>query len=232
MNDILKQLFKKHPFSESNTNKLVIGSKNVAVMLKNGQIGVCSTLGKRINQPADEVLRNPDFNLYEHRILVNAWVNACANYSMNICDNSDIYNAIDFRNYTSIVMVGYFKSLMSKLNGSRIKVTVFDLNEEDKPVEPLQNQIESIRNANCIILTATTLANSTYYNIISNASDTSDIFILGPSTPLSPLVFEHLPITGLFGARFKPFDYSVLNSIAQGGGTRSFLSKMEKVWVK
>ncbi|MFP4557741.1 MAG: Rossmann-like domain-containing protein [Bacteroidales bacterium] len=209
----------------------MIGSKNVAVMLTNGQIGVCSTLGKEINQPAEDILKKPDFTSYEHRILVNAWVNACANYNMSICGNSDIYNAINLSSYSNIVMVGYFKSLIQKLSDSNIKVTVFDLNEEDKPVEPIQNQKESIRNAECIILTATSLANSTYSSILSNVSASSNTFILGPSTPLSPLMFEHLPITGLFGARFKPFDYNVLNSIAQGGGTRSFLDRMEKVWV-
>jgi len=230
MNDILKQLFNHHPYKQNELKELVFGDKNVAVMLSNGAIGVCSTLCHSFKHRED-ILGNPDFTNYEHRVLVNAWVNANSNYIYPIQGHSDIFDAFDFTEYSQVVMVGYFGSLAQKLQEQNVNLKVFDLDEHEKPVEPLQNLKATLEKADVVILTATSISNNTFNGLIDNVSSHGKIFILGPSTPITPFLFSLPTIAGLFGAQFQPFDYEVLNAISGGGGTRSFLNRMEKVFL-
>jgi hypothetical protein len=228
--DLLYELFQKYPYSSESFQKMVCGEKNVAIMLNDGNIGVCSTLCNTIVCDT-KTLENPDFTNYHHRILINAWVNACANNNITPSGNNDIFDAINFTSFKHVVMVGYFGSLTKKLLDIGINLSVFDLNEEDKPVEPLKNLSTGIQKADAIILTATSISNNTFNELIGIVPNHSKVFILGPSTPLSPFMFRNPVIAGLFGARFDPFDHEVLKAIEQGGGTRSFLGRMQKIYI-
>jgi uncharacterized protein (DUF4213/DUF364 family) len=164
--------------------------------------------------------------------VVNAWVNSNINYSEPTNGEADIFDAIDFSAFKSLVMIGYFGSLVQKFVDKGIKITVFDLNEQDVPVEPIAHQKESIANADGIILTSTTLANNTFPNLISYTNSHSKVYMLGPSTPLTRQIMDmHSSVSGLFGAKFTPFDSDVLHQIEKGGGTRTFLHRMEKVYM-
>ncbi|PKP35115.1 MAG: hypothetical protein CVT98_10365, partial [Bacteroidetes bacterium HGW-Bacteroidetes-15] len=167
MKDILKELFQIYPFHPLKIHQVAIGEKNVAIMTSNGSIGVCSTLGTRIEESTNSILSNPDFLNIKHRIIVNAWVNAHCNYESKISGTSDISDAIDFSTSDNIVMVGYFGSLAQKLEQKKVKITIFDLNEEDKPVEPISHQKDALKNSKCLILTATSIFNLTYLDLLS-----------------------------------------------------------------
>jgi uncharacterized protein (DUF4213/DUF364 family) len=228
--DLLSFLFLKYPYTPEKLKKMVCGEKNVAIMLDNGSIGVCSTLCNTV-ECAFKILENPDFTNYHHRIIINAWVNAFANNSVTPSGTNDIFDAIDFTRFEHVVMVGYFGSLSKKLMDIGINLSVFDLNEEDKPVEPLKNLASGIQKADAVILTATSISNNTFNELVGIVSTNSKVFILGPSTPLSTFMFSNPVISGLFGARFEPFDHEVLQAIEQGGGTRSFLGRMQKIYI-
>lgn len=232
MRDILKELYANFPYSKNQVKSFAVGQKYVAVMLTNGNIGVSATLMNSIKSSPHSMLSNPNFSNYEHRIVVNAWVNANINYSEPTNGKADIFDAIDFSAFKSLVMVGYFGSLVQKFVDKGIKITVFDLNEQDVPVEPIAHQKESIANADGIILTATTLANNTFPNLISYTNSHTKVYMLGSSTPLTRQIMDmHSGVLGLFGAKFTPYDSEVLHRIEQGGGTRTFLHRMEKVYL-
>jgi hypothetical protein len=231
MSDILSKLFNKYPFNSSQVEQAITGKKCLAIMLKNGNIGVCSTLCNTIAEPIEEILSKANLSNYHHRIAVNTWVNACTNYTLEPSGLGDISSVINFTEVHNLVMIGYFGSLANRLkqNGTRLKI--FDYNEEHGITEPMEKQVEEISQAQAIILTSTSIANNTFTNIVKTAKPTCNIYMLGPSTPLSGEMFNNPNIAGLFGARFKPFDFDVLNAIANGGGTRSFLDRMEKVFI-
>jgi len=228
--DLLQLLFLNYPYSEDLLQQMICGEKNVAFMLSNGNIGVCSTLCHSI-EVDERILKKPNFSKYDHRIVVNAWVNAFINSNIVPTGNSDIFDAIDFTIFKHVVMIGYFGSLSQKLMQSGINLSVFDLDEENKPVKPINKQKSVIQTADAVILTATSLSNNTFQPLINIVPSIAKVYILGPSTPLSQLFFNYPQIEGLFGARFKPFQIEVLESIRKGGGTRSFLEYMEKVFV-
>ena len=208
----------------------MFGAKDVGIMLSNGNIGVCSTLCHTI-EGNYSALEKPNFSNYSHRVVVNAWVNANVNYTHTQLGNNDIYEAVNFGDFENLCMVGYFGSLAERLESKGIKVKAFDLDEYNKPVEPLKNQKEELMLADAVILTATSLSNLTFANLISFIPQNAKVYLLGPSTPLSTMLFNFPNIAGMFGAQFNPFDHAVLDAIEQGGGTRSFLSRMKKVYV-
>jgi uncharacterized protein (DUF4213/DUF364 family) len=230
MNDILKFLFEQCPFEPCKLKATAIGDKYVGIMLQDGNIGVCAALNQLISELPVEVLSNPNLKKYEHRVIVNAWVNACLNYTQKPTGNGDIFEAVHFDAFETIVMVGYFGSLASKFYEKGLKLTIFDLNEHEEPVEPIDNQKQYLQKADCLILTSSSLANDTYQNLLCNINAKCKVYLLGPSTPFTNILVDKLAITGLFGARFMPFDSDVLQVIEQGKGTKSFLGRMEKVY--
>jgi len=227
--DILQQLFQKHPFNSAHLKEIICNPKHCAIILNNGNIGVCSTLGVSLLNDLS-IFINPDFNRIDHRIMVSAWVNACSNYTLKPSGEGDIFNGIDFSNYGNIVMIGYFGSLADKFKGKGIDVTIFDLDPIDKPVAPIESQKFHLSKANAVILTATAISNGTFHDLMEKSKENADIFILGPSTPLDSLLLMPPKVKALFGTRFNPNDDVVIDIIRKGGGTKSFLPFIKKVY--
>jgi len=228
-NDILQQLLGKHPYNPENLSEIICNPKHCTILLTNGNIGVCSTLGVSLIDDA-EILFKPDFTRIDHRIMVNAWVNACANYTLSPSGEGDIFNAVDFSAYHNVVMIGYFGSLSDKFKGKGIDVTIFDLDPTDKPVVPIKTQKHHLSGADAVILTATSISNLTFNDLMENTAGSADVFILGPSTPLDGLLLTYPKVKALFGTRFSPADTNVLDIIRKGGGTKSFLPFIKKVY--
>jgi uncharacterized protein (DUF4213/DUF364 family) len=229
-NDILEHLYKKYPFDENNLTRLVCGSKHCGVELKNGNIGICSTLGVAINGDKN-ILANPDFTRIEHRIMVNAWVNACANYALPAKGEGDVFDAIDFTRYRNIVMIGYFCSLSAKFQKAGIPLTIFDLDPIDKPVAPIETQQLHLAKADVVILTATTISNMTFTELMGNVSHAADVLVLGPSTNLDSDLLHYPKVKALFGSRFAPFDSASLDLIEKGECTKKIMPFIKKVYL-
>jgi uncharacterized protein (DUF4213/DUF364 family) len=231
MIDILKVLFQECPFDKKIVKSITVGERHVCILLNNGNIGVCATLGEKLADQPIEILLNPNFLNINHRIIVNAWINACGNYNNALSGNNDIFEAIDFKEVKNLVMIGYFGSLAQKFIDKNINISIFDLDPDDKPVEPIHNQADALKSANCVIITSTTLANNTYADIISQVKPECKTYFLGPSTPLLLSMFNLPSVAGIFGSRFNKFDYQVLSAIENGGGARSFLNRMQKAYI-
>lgn len=228
-NDILHQLFAKYPFNQANLTEILFGDNHCAIRLANGNIGVCSTLGTKLIADVS-ILSNPDFNCIEHRIIVNAWVNANANYTLKPNGVGNIFDAIDFSKYENIVMIGYFESLANKFNDKGIDVSIFDLDSVEKPVESIENQREYLSKADAVVLTATSIFNMTYEKVLVESNPNADIFVLGPSTPVDILMFSDSRVKILFGTQFNKDDLRVLEIIRLGGAAKTFLPLAKKVY--
>ncbi|MEA3444462.1 MAG: DUF364 domain-containing protein, partial [Bacteroidota bacterium] len=72
------------------------------------------------------------------------------------------------------------------------------------------------------ILTSTSLFNASFSNVISATSKNCDIFMLGPSSIMSPEMLQYQNIKMIFGTTFNKDDSRILNILKEGGGTRSF----------
>ncbi len=72
-------------------------------------------------------------------------------------------------------------------------------------------------------MTSTSVFNNTFHEIIKHTPDHCDIFMLGPSSIMTPDLFQYRNIKVICGSVFEKSDYSVLNIIENNGGTKDFL---------
>lgn len=231
MQEPLTHFYSKYGFNPASIKQLVCGEIYVGLMLDNGNVGVCSTLQKKVNLKMHD-LEPVDLENTTHRIVLTAYYNALLNYSNQYSGTSDIFDEIDFRKYNNIVMVGYFQSLLNKFQRENIDIAVFDHMVSEPMILDPQKQQEFNRKADAIILTGTSIFNETFPTIVGWAKTGCDIFVLGPSTILHPDMFLYGNINVLFGALFEKNDIRPLQVIGQGKGTRDFLPLMKKVYLK
>jgi uncharacterized protein (DUF4213/DUF364 family) len=228
MKDPVLALSESFPYDPEKILASSRGAAYISIMLANGRIGVCSTL----SQPVETdplLLVKPDLKRPDHRMLVTAFANAHVNYTQNNLESGDIFDRIDFKKKKQTLMVGYFPPLAEKFRKDGIFFTAFDEQKNLPELTPQSQFEEKIGLSDCVIITSTTLINSTLTRILSLISPGTETYLLGPSTPLYPDLKEHYPITGLYGMTFNPYDFEVLDMISKGLGTQAFGKKGKKV---
>ncbi|QKG80443.1 Rossmann-like domain-containing protein [Tenuifilum thalassicum] len=226
--DILEKLFAKAnqqiPYKDIT---FTLGDKYVAAQCPDGNIGVCATLGTKVREQNSDGIT---FESQNNRILANAYVNSVLNYRVKFDGTGDIFNAVEFKDFNNVVMIGYFGSLVEKLKSKGVSPYVFDIDQHEAPVLPMEVQAKYLSHADCIILTSTSISNNTFYGIVKSTPEHCSIFMLGPSTPLDDFMFSIPKIKGLFGSIFPNNNTETLHLIAQGVGTRGFMHNMQKVF--
>lgn len=228
MQEPILHFYTKYGINTSEIQEIVCGRKYVALLLKNGNIGVCATLNSEVNVQIEDL---NDFNvdLPSHRIVVTAYFNALFNYDRVYAKQLDIFDEIDFNKYKNIIMIGYFGSLTDKFKKESINLSVFDLKNNGSHLVDIQKQNEFLKKADIVILTSTSVQNNTFVNIINSTTDNCKIFTLGPSTILHPDMFCYHNIHTIFGSIFNSNDKELLDIVGSGGGTKRFLHLMNKV---
>ena len=230
MQEPIEYFFEKYGIDLKSINQIICGKKYVAVLLKNGKVGVCATLDNYVNIDVRD-LKIPDIKNIQHRIVINAYYNAVFNYQNEYDTTSDIFDKIDFKKYNKIVMIGFFQSLVKKFENENINLTIFDKAVQNDKLTDMSQQLEEISKADALILSSTSVFNNTFMDLVNATKDTCDIYTLGPSTILNKEMFQYRNIKLLFGSIFEENDVNTLKIIQQGGGTKQFLPFMDKVFL-
>ena len=218
-------------FDRKEIKKIAIGSKYVGVLLDNGNIGVCATLGVDVSVKQSK-FKQPYLVDPSHRLIYNAYLNAKLNYDNNYKTEKDIFDQIDFSSKKNIVMVGYFGPLVKKFQDAGIEMAIFDkVENKAEMLIALELMGEYLSEARTVILTSTSISNGTFESIINLTPNDCDILLLGPSSILHPDMFEYRNINGVFGAVFEKYDHRILKIIEQGKGTKVFLPFGSKVYI-
>lgn len=223
----LKKIFNKYKYNYSEIDQIIVGKRYCAIKLLNGNIGVCATLKKVYDFDLKE-LENPDVNNYNHRLFIAAYYNAKLNYEKYSEKSTDIIKNILNVKYKNIVMIGHFKPILQILEDNNVKVALFDYLNKDARVLPQDQQKSYLKNAQAVILSATSIYNNTFLEITENTSDNCDIFVLGPSSLMHSEIFDYKNIKASFGTIFKNNDQEILEMIRQGDGTRTFMKYATK----
>jgi len=230
MKEPIEYFFEKYGIDLKSINQIICGEKYIAVLLKNGQVGVCATLNNYVNIEARD-LQFADVKNVQHRIVLNAYFNAVFNYQNEYDTTSDIFDKIDFKKYNKIVMTGFFRSLVKKFERENIDLIIFDKAEEDDKLTDMSKQLAEVAKADALILSSTSVFNNTFLDLINATKEKCDVYTLGPSTILSKEMFQYQNLKFLFGSIFEPNDVNTLKIIQQGGGTKQFLPFMDKVYL-
>lgn len=165
MKDPLIYYYEKYGIDQKTIEKIVIGEKYTAVLLNNGNIGVCANLNYK---PDNVSLDNIHPLKPEDRIILTAYYNAYFNYNNDYEYQKDIYDTIDFKRYNNVVMIGYFQSLVEKFRNEKISLKIFDYLTDNKDLTDMSLQKQHVSNADCLIISATTLINNTFTGLISD----------------------------------------------------------------
>jgi len=230
-NDLLNNIYNKRNISLSQIKNIYAGNKYTAIEDISGNIGVCSNLDISVNP--NLLKSNPDFEKVQNRIIVNALVNAIINPYCTADGEGDISEVIDFRNYRKIVMIGYFESLFNRLCNKGVITDVYDRLISDNPnISDIRKMQTTIPLADAIILTATTISNNTFNEIMNIVNANCHVYILGPSAILDRELLSSINIAGIFGAQFlKEKNEEITDIVMQGKGTKAFLHLMKKVYI-
>lgn len=218
----------KYGFDYKKIKYIFSGEKYCAVLLTDGNIGVCATLSNKVTTNISE-LTQPDLQNINHRIVINAYFNAILNKD-NSSDNKDITQVSDFSLYKTVVMIGFFKPVIKKMQD--VKLLIFDDAKTDEILQPKELKEDALKKADAVILSATTIFNGSFLDIINITKAGCDIFLLGPSCPMSSVMFEYKNIKALFGTWFSKNDSRVTDTILKGEGTRHFQKFGKKVYLK
>lgn len=121
-----------------------------------------------------------------------------------------------------VAMVGYFGPLVPKILKITNKLTVLEKREIESPKTstlPPEKSREILPASDVIILSASTLANRTFDELLSLRGAAREVVLLGPSAPLYPKPFFQRGITAVMGTRiFDPL--TMLTVVSEAGGTK------------
>lgn len=122
---------------------------------------------------------------------------------------------------SQVALIGHFP-FISRLKDQVKKLWVLELNPKEDDL-PASAAPEIIPQADILAITATTLINHTFDGIFNLRKPDAKVLLLGPSTPLFPLLFQY-GIDVLSGSIVEDPD-SVLPMVRQGGTFRQIRSK-------
>ena len=227
---------------KAHIDRLTIGLGYTAALLSDGRLGLSYTYVSDLEscmvfKYPDEIegkgalpllhLINSD-NLVDRSAAISV-LNALNAEEAAACpdDRLDYLSAFDPGLGDVIAMAGYFGPVVEKIRGMGAELEIYDIGRGLGTEEEFYRFLASGR-AKGFILTATSLINGTTEKILSHLHPDTPAVLLGPTTPMVPELFEHLPLTYLGG--IAPTDTaSIERAIRNGRGTRHILKGARKV---
>jgi hypothetical protein len=232
--------------AQVNVDILSLGLSYTAVTISTGGMGLAYTYldnGKSCCQaldgtqyegrPAIDMLQTIlDFDPLKRSIglaLINALNHEKALTLPEDADNSLLFDMLDVRQGTRVAMVGYFGPLIKVFKDRGAVLEVID---QTRKIGDKQEFNAKLRDwADVLFLTSTSLLNQSTEEILNNVSASVRTVMLGPSTPMVPEAFAHLPVSMLAGT--VPVDKeNVLQAVRNGAGTRIIQRHSRKVYTK
>lgn len=159
--------------------------------------------------------------------LINALNNASAMQLPEDATNQILFDRFDILNGRRVAMVGYFPPLVRFLEKKQVPLSVIDKARGIGDKQTFYDQLSDW--AEILILTATSIVNRTMEEILSHAGPQLKTVILGPSTPMLPGAFNHLPVHMLAGSAITNRE-SALKAVRHGGGTRALKPFSRKIY--
>ncbi|MEF3280417.1 MAG: DUF364 domain-containing protein [Elusimicrobiota bacterium] len=121
-----------------------------------------------------------------------------------------------------VAIIGHFP-FTDKIRNIAEKLWVFELEPKDNKDLPFDRALNILPRVDVVAITAMSLLNGTFSKILSYCHRDSFKILLGPSTPLTPLLFD-FGINAICGV--KVFDHKALiKALSQGSNFRSLPGK-------
>src|SRR5664280_1304184 len=105
-----------------------------------------------------------------------------------------------------------------RIRATGAELTVIEKNSARMEILGDAEKKDALKSCDVAIITATTLLNNTFEEIINLLGRPRAAAIMGPSTPLMPAIFHNTPVTHLGGVIVADSS-RVMQIISEGGGT-------------
>ena len=225
-------------------DQVMIGLGYTAVSLSDGGMGIAAT-GVALDgshsgnmdvvdyerRPAVDLLegiRSPDPMLRTMALaLINALSQTSAIQLPEDTRNRILFDRFGILDGARVAMVGYFPPLVRFLEKKQIPLSVIDDARGIGNKKTFYGQLADW--AQVLILTATSIVNGTMEDILKHAGPGLETVVLGPSTPMLPEAFAHLPIHMLAGSAITDHE-GAMKAVRHGGGTRALKPFTRKVY--
>ncbi len=206
---------------------VVVGLGYTAVEVDGEALGISYTFAKELNPVSCTVfkkagsLREVDAielveGLLSYSLLDSSLSLALANALLNRpTDGGDFLG--ELRGTDKVVMVGYFGPLIPVIEEKCDRLIICE-RDSRKGVLPDYAAYTELRNADVVVLSATTLINKTVDTLLMHSESARVVALVGPSCLMDKAVFENTPVTHLCGVTIGSIDRAK-EIISQGGGT-------------
>ncbi len=208
------------------------GGVGLAYVLRDRLSGGCSQLENAGNYIGKDLIEIANMFM-DHNNPLRASLGLAAINSVSPREDSgfssgDILDVLEIKKGDWVGMIGHFAPLVHQIHKKTPHLFVI----EDKPEYRKNGQYrifdEILSNCDIMIITATTLINKTFEDIISKTKKARKRAILGPSAPLFRDFYKDLGIDIVSGMIVEDPDM-VMNIVSQGGGTKFFKKYSRKV---
>ena len=225
-------------------DQVTIGLGYTAVTTSQGDIGIAATgvavkagcSGNREvidyeGRPAIDLLKQILRDAPMARTMALALINAL-NHSkvQNLPEDSDnqvLCDRFGLLSGARVAMVGYFPPLVRLLQSKNVPLAVVDDGKKMGDMATFCDRLDGW--ADVLLMTATSIINNTAETILSHASQGLKTVLLGPSTPMVPKAFTHLPVHMLAGTAITDRE-KALKIIRHAGGARMLKPVSRKVY--
>ena len=142
-------------------------------------------------------------------------------------DNQILFDHFNVLSGARVAMVGYFPPLVRFLESRNVPLTVIDDAKGVGDKAAFYDRLDGW--ADALLITGTSIINNSTEEILSHTGPDVQTVVIGPSTPMLPEAFIHLPVHMLAGTALTHPE-KVLKIVRHGGGARSLKRISRKVY--
>jgi uncharacterized protein (DUF4213/DUF364 family) len=133
-------------------------------------------------------------------------------------DDREATTYLHLQKGVKVAMVGLFAPLVARIRATGAELTIIEKNSARIEILSDAEKKNALKSCDVAIITATTLLNNTFEEIINLLGTPRAVVLMGPSTPLLPAIFRDTPVTHMGGVNVAD-SARVMQIISEGGGT-------------
>lgn len=153
-----------------------------------------------------------------HRAIGLATANALTGWPQQEAEDREATSYFNLKTGEKVAMVGLFAPLVERIRSTGAKLTIIEKNPERLSLISEKEKKQALQDCDVALMTATTLLNHTFEEMVGLVGSPRVFALIGPSTPLLKDIFQGTPVNHLGGAVVVDAG-RVLQIISEGGGT-------------
>jgi uncharacterized protein (DUF4213/DUF364 family) len=143
----------------------------------------------------------------------------------------DFFPLLSLQPGEKVGMVGFFAPIIPQIRQAGCELWIFEKNlSRNEHLFSPEEIPRKLPDCSVVILSATTLINHTFEEIVPHFQQAREVVMLGPSTPLLPEIPCRYGVTLLAGMRIVKPKW-VLRIVSEGGGTQRLRGAVRKMVV-